>query len=49
MRRGLVVASNCDSFPVGTKPKPAKGQLRACGWRTPKRVVQYDAFGRRVG
>lgn len=42
---GTVIESNSESYPVGMKK--AVKQLRACGWRTPKMVVQYDAFGRR--
>jgi hypothetical protein len=44
--RGTVVESDAPSYPVGMKV--AAGQMRARGWRTPKRVKQYDAWGRVV-
>lgn len=44
--KGTVIESSSESYPVGMTK--AEKQLRACGWRLPKTVNQYDAWGRVV-
>ena len=47
IKAGKVIESNCESFPVGTKI--AATRFRDMGWNRVKKVVQWDAFGRRIG
>ena len=46
--RVQVIETTCpEDYPVGML-SPEK-QLRACGWKPAKKVVQYDVWGRRIG
>lgn len=47
IKAGKVIASDAPGYPVGMVIRP--GQMKACGWKTVRKAVQYDAWGRRVG